>query len=121
MTNAIRAAETVEQQAFASYGTFVAYQETVADLVESPTATPEFRQLAAQADTAAKPLADALFDSAVALIKARAAVDALDPDDPQFATKVVEMNDATDQVRAAVGNLGPALQQFAAAIREGVQ
>lgn len=72
----VASAQTVEQKAYAVYGTFVITEEQAAQLVQQPSTPASLRQSIAAADALAKPSADALekafldYESAAAALKA---------------------------------------------------
>lgn len=74
--NPITAAKTLEQKVYATYGTFVVFETQAAELVKAPDVPAEVKALIKQADAAAKPAADAMFDAAVQLVKIKADLEA---------------------------------------------
>lgn len=61
--NPVQQAETVEQKAYALYGTYVIFQERAAELVQD-TATPEnVKQALREADRVAYPVAESLVEA----------------------------------------------------------
>ena len=69
--NAIAQAETVEQRAFAAYGTFVVMEERAADIIGDKHIPKAARQRVQALDRVAKPAADALISLARQLKAAR--------------------------------------------------
>lgn len=75
-TNAIAAANTPDQKAYALYGTFVILEEQAATLMTNPATSPKLRSAVRVADARAKPSADALvkalkdYEAAAAEVKA---------------------------------------------------
>lgn len=63
-------AETPQQRAYALLGTFAAIEETALELVTNPATPDAAVEAIAQADAAAKPLADALLAAAEAYLVA---------------------------------------------------
>ena len=57
-TNPIKAAETTQQRAYASYGTFVIAQEKAADVVEQTSLPNSVKLRIIRAEERAKPVAD---------------------------------------------------------------
>lgn len=80
-TNALAAANTRDQKAYAVYGTFVVIEEQAATLVTSPATPAALRAAIRSADAKAKPTADTLkkalvqYDAAFAAVKAGASSD----------------------------------------------
>lgn len=74
--NAVATADTLEQRAFALYGTFVVLEEQAAVLVRDKHLPKEARKAIQRADKIAKPLADRLRGLAVQLNAARMAYNA---------------------------------------------
>lgn len=70
--NPISSAKTVEQKVYATYGSFVVFEQQAAALMQSPDVPIEVKRAIQQADAIAKPAADQLFDATVALIKVKA-------------------------------------------------
>ncbi len=64
-------AETVEQRAFAAYGTFVITEERAVAVVRNSKIPKTLRRRVQTADRIAKPMADKLRQSAVFLVKLR--------------------------------------------------
>lgn len=59
----VKEAQTLDQKAYASYGTFVVWEEQAALLSQDPATPPSVKSALAKADAAAKPLADHLLDA----------------------------------------------------------
>lgn len=74
--NPVKAAETTEQRAYASYGTFVIFQEKAADLVEQPGLSNGVKLRIINAEAAAKPVADNLLDAYTEFLVIKAQFDA---------------------------------------------
>ena len=62
-SNPIAKAETVEQRAFATYGTFVIFEEQAAKLVSSGQLSDSTVRAIGRADARAKPVADSLLEA----------------------------------------------------------
>lgn len=67
----LQAGDTIEQKSYALYGSFVVFEEQAAKLVQEPEVPESIKEVLRDADSEAKPLADALLDAAgeVVLIK----------------------------------------------------
>lgn len=63
----LNAATTLSQKAYAVYGTFVVYEEQGAALVGNPKVAPEAKAAIKAADAKAKPIVDAMMETAVAV------------------------------------------------------
>lgn len=74
--NPVASAKTLEQKVYATYGSFVVFEVQAAEVIKSPDVPPEVKALIRQADAAAKPAADAMFDAAVELIKIKSDLEA---------------------------------------------
>jgi hypothetical protein len=61
--NPFRTAQTLEQKADAMYGSFVIAQKQGVALVRDPSVPDSVKRAIAEADAAAKPIADDLYDS----------------------------------------------------------
>lgn len=61
--NPFKAATNLDQRAFASYGTFVVFEEQAAVAVQDPSIPANVKQALKTADARAKPAADALLAS----------------------------------------------------------
>lgn len=77
--NPIAAADTNEQRAYASYGTFVIFQEKAADLAQDATLPRGVRLRVAQAEQRARPVAESLLTTYMEFIEIKAEFDAGDP------------------------------------------
>lgn len=66
------AAELPEQKAFAVYGVFVIYEEQGAAMVEDPRTLEAVKQAIKTVDAKAKPVVDAMLDSALLVMDVRA-------------------------------------------------
>lgn len=61
----VQDAQTLNQKAFASYGTYVVYQGKAADLVKDPVVPENIKQGLRAADKVAYPAAEAMVDAAL--------------------------------------------------------
>lgn len=110
----IGAAETLEQKAFAAYGTFVVYEENAADLMGSANVPDEVKVVIQATDSIAKPAADILVSVAREVVKAREALEAA-PDD---ASLVDKLNIAILALNAAYLNAQPKIDALRLAIND---
>ncbi len=74
--NPLSFAKTTEQRAWALYGTYVVHQEQAAALVQNPAVPEDVKARIRAADKVAHPIAEALFESASAVIETRRLVEA---------------------------------------------
>lgn len=108
----VDAAETVEQKAFALYGTFVVFEELGATIVENRAIPLDVRRAIQSADQRAKPLADGLLDATFEVQSIRLQLEA--------GTNTVERLDiATAELENWVTRAGPVIARLVAAVREG--
>lgn len=70
--NPVKAAQTVDQKAYAIYGEFTVAEEQAAIFVHSADATPEFKSAIKSADAAAKPVVDAMLAAVLEVTAIRA-------------------------------------------------
>lgn len=61
--NPLSAAETVEQRAYAGYGTYVIFAEKAADLAERPEISNSVKLRLIRAEEAASPVADSVLET----------------------------------------------------------
>ncbi len=104
--NAVAAADTVEQRAFALYGSFVVVEEQAAVLVRNKAIPKGIRKAIQAADAKAKPLADRVRSLAVQLNAARMAYNA----DP--------LGENGGRIMAVTQAIGATLAAFEPAFRE---
>lgn len=69
--NPFSAARTLEQRAYAAYGSFVVFEEQGAKLIQSPEVPASVKRSIQQADRVAKPAADQLKAAADSLLTAK--------------------------------------------------
>ena len=90
-SNPISTAKTAEQKAFATYGTFVVFEEQAAALVADQNIPVDVKKGIQEADAKAKPVADSLLAASMQAISMR---------------KAFENNETTvDKLQTAVDNL----------------
>jgi hypothetical protein len=120
--NAVAAAETVGQKAFATYSTFVALETTAAELVTDRRVPASVRRAIQKADAAGKPVADALLEAYRRLQTARLAYQPATPVAPDlFASpeaSVQPVEAATLALKAAEAALQPHLNAMSAAVAQ---
>lgn len=108
----VKAAETVEQKAFAIYGIFVVFEETGADLIEDPGIPINIKRSIQRADADAKPVIDNLLDVALEAQKIRLQVEA--------GTNTVERLDiVTANLNQWIARASPLVAKLVASVREG--
>lgn len=112
--NAVVAAETLEQRAYALYGTFVALEEAAVPLVRDKSIPKAVRKAIQRADARAKPLADRLRSLAVQLTAARHAYLTSDGD----GGKVLAL---TQSIGAVMAELEPAIREMQAGVAKAKQ
>lgn len=111
--NPVKAAETVEQKAFALYGLFTVFEEFGADVIETDGVPSDIKRGIQHADAVAKPIADALLDAALEVQRIRAQVLAEDTNHDRLALVLANLSDWV--VRAE-----PAITRLVAAVNEGL-
>ncbi len=109
--NPFEAAVTLEQKAFASYGTFVSYQETAVGLMSSPNVPDNVKAIIQRIDGIAKPAADLMQAAAVKVIQVRLELEAT-PD----ATTLDKLNIAIAALNEAYNDAGPKIDALRLAI-----
>lgn len=107
-----KAAETVEQKAFAVYGTFVIFEEAGADIVENTSLPLDVRRAVQNTDRTAKPVADALVAAALEAQRIRLQVEA-------GANTVERLDIATANLERWIARAGPLIDNLVAAVRNG--
>lgn len=105
-------AETVEQRAFAAYGTFVITEERAVAIVRNPKIPKYIRKRIQTADRIAKPLADKLRQSAVFLVKLR-------QDFKSGKVKEIVLTETTAQVSEDLAKFEPVMTNLTKSL-EGV-
>lgn len=108
----VAAAETVEQRAFALYGTFAVFEETAADIVEDEAVPVEIRRAIQSADSRAKPVVDSMLAAALEANRIR--------------LQVAAGTNTTERLLIVVGQLegwiaraGPLVDGLVASVRDG--
>ena len=104
-SNPIAAAETAEQRAFATYGTFVIIEEQAAKLVSSGQIPDSAVRAIARADAQVKSVADSLLDATLEFAVIRAEFEAGGTGEEQFVRAMNELNGWVERARPLIANL----------------
>jgi len=108
--NPIAKAETTEQRAFATYGTFVIIEEQAAKLVSSGQISDSAVRAIARADSQVKSVADSLLDATLEFTVIRAEFEAGGTGEEQFVRAMNELNSWVERARPLIANLISAVQ-----------
>jgi hypothetical protein len=108
--NPISKAETTEQRAFATYGTFVIIEEQAAKLVSSGTIPNSAVRAIGRADAQAKPVADSLLDATLEFTVIRVEFEAGGSGEEKFVRAMNELNGWVERARPLIANLISAVQ-----------
>lgn len=109
--NPFGAAKDLDQKAYATYGTFVIFEEQGAKLVADPTVPQSIKRAIAQADARAKPSADTLVTGIHQYETAQAAVKAGGSGAPNtLATVTANLNTWLQQARTDTAALVSAVK-----------
>jgi len=103
--NPIAKAETTEQRAFATYGTFVIIEEQAAKLVSSGQIPDSAVRAIARADSQVKSVADSLLDATLEFAVIRAEFEAGGTGEEQFVRAMNELNGWVERARPLIANL----------------
>lgn len=106
----VKEAQTLQQKAFALYGTFVVYEETAASVMQDASVPESVKAAIRKADAEAKPIADSLLDGARTYIKISTAIDAA----PDSATK---LSVATQNLQMWVDEATPKINALVSAVK----
>lgn len=109
-TNPIAKAETAEQRAFATYGTFVIIEEQAAKLVSSGQIPDSAVRAIGRADAQAKPVADSLLDATLEFIVIRSEYEAGETAERRFVSAMDSLNNWVERARPLIANLISAVQ-----------
>jgi hypothetical protein len=104
-SNPIAKAETTEQRAFATYGTFVIIEEQAAKLVSSGTIPDSAIRAIGRADAQAKPVADSLLDATLEFTVIKAEYEAGGTGEEKFVRAMNELNAWVERARPLIANL----------------
>lgn len=108
--NPISKAETTEQRAFATYGTFVIIEEQAAKLVSSGSIPNSAVRAIGRADAQAKPVADSLLDATLEFTVIRVEFEAGGSGEEKFVRAMNELNGWVERARPLIANLISAVQ-----------
>lgn len=103
--NPLAKAETTEQRAFATYGTFVIIEEQAAKLVSSGEIPDSAIRAIGRADAQAKPVADSLLDATLEFAVIKAEYEAGGSGEEKFVRTMNELNGWVERARPLIANL----------------
>jgi hypothetical protein len=103
--NPISKAETTEQRAYATYGTFVIVEEQAAQLVSSGQVSDSTVRAIGRADAAVKPVADSLLDATLEFTVIRTEYESGGTGEERFVRAMNELNGWVMRVRPLIANL----------------
>lgn len=109
-SNPVSEAETVEQTAYALYGTFVVFEEAGAELIRSPSVPTSAKRAIQRTDAVAKPIADEVIDLVLEVQEVRTAVLAGESTEERLATVTANLATWLPRLEAAVADLVTAVQ-----------
>ena len=109
-SNPITRAETVEQKAYATYGTFVIFEEQAAKLVSSGQLPRSTVVKIGDADNRAKPIADSLLEATLQFAEIRAEYEAGGTGEGRFIAATNELNGWVEQALPLINNLVAAVK-----------
>jgi hypothetical protein len=109
-SNPITRAETVEQKAYATYGTFVIFEEQAAKLVSSGQLGRSTIVKIGDADRRAKPIADSLLDATLKFTEIREEYEATGTGEERFIAATKELNGWVEQALPLINNLVAAVR-----------
>lgn len=113
--NAVAAAETLEQRAFALYGSYVTLQERGAEIVRDRSVSKSVRKAIQAADRIAHPAAQAVLQGVREVAATRKALDAIPAgEDTEQAVQRVRV--VTAALQRSVTTLGPRIEALSRAI-----
>ena len=104
-SNPIAKAETTEQRAFATYGTFVIIEEQAAKLVSSCQLSDSAVRAIARADAQVKSVADSLLNATLEFTVIRAEFEAGETGEERFVRAMNELNSWVERARPLIANL----------------
>ncbi len=105
ITDPIAKAETTEQRAFATYGTFVIIEEQAAKLVSSGQLSDSAVRAIARADAQVKSVADSLLNATLEFTVIRAEFEAGETGEERFVRAMNELNSWVERARPLIANL----------------
>lgn len=109
--NPVSKANTLEQKAYALYGSFVVFEEQAAVLVQKPGTSVSVKTALANADALAKPLAERLIDAAQSVLAIRLEIEA----GASIQDKLVI---ALDNLDRYIAEAGPKIKALGQALKE---
>jgi len=104
-SNPIARADTVEQKAYATYGTFVIIEEQAAKLVSSGRLPRSAVIAIGQADERAKPVADSLLDATLEFTVIKAEYEANGEGQDRFVAAMNGLNGWVSRAQPLIANL----------------
>ena len=104
-SNPIAKAETTEQRAFATYGTFVIIEEQAAKLVSSGQLSDSAVRAIARADAQVKSVAASLLNATLEFTVIRAEFEAGETGEERFVRAMNELNSWVERARPLIANL----------------
>jgi len=110
VTDPIAKADTLEQKAFATYGTFVIFEEQAAKLVSSGELSNSAVRAIGRADERAKPVVDSLIAAAVEFAAIKAEYEASGEGEERFIAAMNELNVWVSRAAPLVDNLISAIE-----------
>ena len=108
--NPVSKAETTEQRAYATYGTFVIFEEKAAELVESGTLPDDIALAIIDADERAKGVADSLLDATWEFIRIRNQLAAGETTQEQLDIAVANLDSWINRAVPLINGLGTAVE-----------
>ena len=108
--NPISKAETIEQKAYATYGTFVIFEEQAAKLVSSGTLPDNVSLAIIEADERAKGVADSLLDATMEFIKIKSQLAAGETTQEQLDIAVANLDSWINRAVPLINSLGTAVE-----------
>lgn len=109
-SNPIAKAETIEQRAFATYGTFVIFEEQAAKLVSSGELSNSTVRAIGRADSLAKPVADSLLEATLEFTEIKEEYEASGVGEARFVASMNSLNDWVERLLPLVNNLVSAVK-----------
>lgn len=108
--NPIARAETVEQKAYATYGTFVIFEEQAAKLVSSGQIPDSAVRAIAAADLRAKPVADSLLTAVQEFEEIRAEFQSGETGEARYVAAINNLDDWIERALPLIDNLVAAVK-----------
>ena len=109
-SNPMAKAETVEQRAFAAYGTFVIFEEQAAKLISSGELSGSVVRAIGRADARAKPVADSLLDATLEFAQIRAEFETGGTSEARFISAMNELDGWVERAVPLINNLVSSVQ-----------